>query len=63
MVMDICEYPEGRDDPAFGPWVCGYYFVNHEEKSLFWLDLFYLGESPQWTAAPGVVEESHLGQS
>jgi hypothetical protein len=40
--------------------VCGYYFADHTNRSIFWLDQFDANDFPAWREVRGVVSPSHL---
>lgn len=42
---------------------CGYYLVDHRNRSVFWLDEFEKAELPDWNEVPGVTANAHIRTS
>ncbi|KAJ7715525.1 hypothetical protein B0H16DRAFT_1615692 [Mycena metata] len=38
----------------------GYYFVDHSERVIFWLDVFNMSTLPIWNLVPGIKSPSHV---
>ncbi|KAF7354691.1 hypothetical protein MSAN_01382800 [Mycena sanguinolenta] len=38
---------------------CGYYFVDHLARIIFWLDAFNMGALHNWTQVPGIASPTH----
>ncbi|KAJ7707938.1 hypothetical protein B0H16DRAFT_1633050 [Mycena metata] len=47
-----------REDPENDE--CGYYFVDHSERVIFWLDVFNMSTLPIWNLVPGIKSLSHV---
>ncbi|KAJ7713233.1 hypothetical protein B0H16DRAFT_1702568 [Mycena metata] len=47
-----------RDDPENDE--CGYYFVDHSERVIFWLNVFNMSTLPIWNLVPGIKSLSHV---
>ncbi|KAJ7025545.1 hypothetical protein C8F04DRAFT_1127919 [Mycena alexandri] len=47
-----------REDPENDE--CGYYFVDHSERVIFWLDVFNMSTLPIWNLVPGIKSPSHV---
>ncbi|KAH8829358.1 hypothetical protein DL96DRAFT_1708500 [Flagelloscypha sp. PMI_526] len=61
MVIDVYIYEgNGEGDPFAGQWMCGYYFVNHKQKIVFYLDPFDTEDIELYNDAPAIVRPSHL---
>ncbi|KAJ8517952.1 hypothetical protein ONZ45_g4944 [Pleurotus djamor] len=39
---------------------CGYYLVDHQRRSVFWLDEFKTEHLPDWNEVPGVTSQAHI---
>ncbi|KAL4258997.1 hypothetical protein AB1N83_007696 [Pleurotus pulmonarius] len=39
---------------------CGYYLVDHRNRSVFWLDEFEKADLPDWNEVPGVTTNAHI---
>ncbi|KAJ7713148.1 hypothetical protein B0H16DRAFT_1622225 [Mycena metata] len=51
----MCEDPENDK--------CGYYFVDHSERVIFWLNVFNMSTLPIWNLVPGIKSPSHVSKS
>ncbi|KAF7340445.1 hypothetical protein MVEN_01964700 [Mycena venus] len=40
---------------------CGYYFVDHSMRSIFWMDVFEMGQLSAWKRVHGITSASHVG--
>ncbi|KAF7354688.1 hypothetical protein MSAN_01382500 [Mycena sanguinolenta] len=38
---------------------CGYYFVDHSARIIFWLDAFNMGALDNWNQVPGIASPTH----
>ncbi|KAJ7439704.1 hypothetical protein B0H11DRAFT_559619 [Mycena galericulata] len=38
---------------------CGYYFVDHSTRSIFWMDVFEISQLSSWKRVPGITSASH----
>ncbi|KAJ6626515.1 hypothetical protein B0H10DRAFT_2185741 [Mycena sp. CBHHK59/15] len=53
IVLDLMEEtPENNE--------CGYYFVDHSARIIFWLDVFNMSKLRRWKSVPGIQTPSHL---
>jgi len=48
---------------AGGPVVCKYYFVNHANRTLFWLHKYVKATDQIFDGMRGVHDPSHIGAS
>ncbi len=55
LVLDLV--PRGESD-----YYCGYYFVNHEERSIFWLQQYDAARLAAWDPAEGHKSKLHLSK-
>ncbi|KAJ8696207.1 hypothetical protein PTI98_006093 [Pleurotus ostreatus] len=39
---------------------CGYYLVDHQNRTVFWLDEFNAAYLPDWRDVPGVMADAHI---
>ncbi|KAL4268693.1 WW domain-containing protein [Pleurotus pulmonarius] len=39
---------------------CGYYLVDHQDRTVFWLDEFNTADLPDWQDVPGVTANAHI---
>ncbi|KAK7058158.1 hypothetical protein R3P38DRAFT_2844596 [Favolaschia claudopus] len=39
---------------------CAYYFVDHTERLIFWMDPFAMGELDHWKRVPGMTTRTHI---
>ncbi|KAJ8693654.1 hypothetical protein PTI98_008633 [Pleurotus ostreatus] len=53
LVLDLEEAGEDKGR-------CGYYLVDHENRSIFWLDEFEKADLPDWNEVPGVTADAHI---
>ncbi|KAG9221645.1 hypothetical protein CCMSSC00406_0005558 [Pleurotus cornucopiae] len=53
LVLDLEE--AGEDEGR-----CGYYLVDHQNRSVFWLDAFETADLPDWNEVPGVTADAHI---
>lgn len=56
LVLDLEE--AGEDEGR-----CGYYLVDHQNRSVFWLDAFETADLPDWNEVPGVTADAHIRSS
>ncbi|KAJ6569436.1 hypothetical protein B0H19DRAFT_1257085 [Mycena capillaripes] len=53
IVLDLMkETPENKE--------CGYYFVDHSERIIFWADVFEMSTLEIWEFVPGIETASHV---
>lgn len=48
------ETPENRG--------CGYYFVDHSARVVFWLDEFNMSRLKRWNSVRGIQTKSHVSE-
>ncbi len=53
LVLDLRE--PGKDTER-----CGYYLVDHQNRTVFWLDEFNTADLPDWQDVPGVTANAHI---
>jgi hypothetical protein len=53
LVLDLTPNEDGNT-------VCGYYFANHTDRCVFWLDEFDANDFPAWREVAGATSHSHL---
>jgi len=53
LILDLTPNNDGNT-------VCGYYFANHTNRSVFWLDLFDANDLPAWSEVGSTASPSHL---
>ncbi|KAG9220617.1 hypothetical protein CCMSSC00406_0003716 [Pleurotus cornucopiae] len=53
LVLDLCE--PGKDTER-----CGYYLVDHQNRTIFWLDEFKTTNLPDWRNVAGVTANAHI---
>lgn len=41
---------------------CGYYFVDHSKRVIFWLDVFNISTLQVWDWVPGIETSSHVSE-
>jgi hypothetical protein len=41
---------------------CGYYFVDHSTRIIFWLDVFNMTRLRRWNLVPGIQTATHVSQ-
>lgn len=58
LVLDLS--PTANKDR--GGYVCGYYFVNHKERSIFWLQQYPASGLDYWRPEAGHKSKLHLSE-
>ncbi len=43
--------------------ICSYYFADHANRSIFWLDTYYADYFGVWSELRGATSASHVGES
>jgi hypothetical protein len=55
VVLDLMKESPENDE-------CGYYFVDHSERVIFWLDVFNMSTLQIWYFVPGIETSSHVSE-
>ncbi|KAJ7679397.1 hypothetical protein DFH06DRAFT_1465496 [Mycena polygramma] len=53
LVLDILAHSNGHLK-------CAYYFVDHAERTVFWIDNFRMNDLAAWHLVPGITSASHI---
>jgi hypothetical protein len=55
VVLDLMSESPENDE-------CGYYFVDHSKRVIFWLDVFNISTLQVWDFVPGIETSSHVSE-
>lgn len=62
IVFELMPWPEDElaEDGSLSHYICNYYLVKHDTRTVFWLDDFDASEIPVWNEVMGVEEPAHV---